>query len=248
MKQILIVRSNPEEVAESASEWLVEKLKSAIAERDRCVIAVSGGSTPKRLYQILAELPEGRIPWSKVHMIWGDERNVPLDHPDSNFGMVRHALLTPLGKAGPNVYPVPIDEKQPQKTADYYEATLRSLFGIQDHRFPSIDIALLGLGDDAHTASLFPFTPALSEMTRWVASNWVEKLSSHRVTLTAPVFNAASHVAFLVCGAGKRQALQSIWHGERDPKTYPAQLIQPKSGELVWILDQAAVESVDPPK
>ncbi len=144
MKNQVIICSDPESVAEAACEWLVDKILSAIAQRDRCVIAVSGGSTPKRLYQMLADLPPNRIPWSKVHLIWGDERNVGLDHPESNFGMVRDALLKPLGKKGPNVYPVPIEQDDPEKAARYYESTLRALMGTQDHSFPSIDVVLLG--------------------------------------------------------------------------------------------------------
>ncbi len=164
MKTFLVAEQDASAVAEAAAQWMIERIKKAIDERDQCVIALAGGTTPKRLYQNLASLPEGTIPWHKVHLVWGDERNVPLDHTDSNFDMVRQAMLNRLGKKGPNVYPVAIDPEDPKKTASYYEATLRALLCRQSNpqawrmqtAFPSIDIVLLGLGDDAHTASLFP--------------------------------------------------------------------------------------------
>lgn len=244
----LLVRADSEQVALTARDWLVARIQQAIAENQFCVIAASGGSTPKRLYELLAQLPDHTLDWSKIHLIWGDERNVPLDHVDSNFRMVRTALLGPLGRSGPNVYPVPIDPENPEESARYYESTLRSLFG---HRllgdFPRIDIALLGVGDDAHTASLFPNSLGLMEKEKWVVSHWVQKLSSYRITLTSPVFNAAANIAFLVCGASKRHALQQIWHEAFEPLQYPTQLIQPTDGDVWWIADQAAVEGIAPP-
>lgn len=247
LKNHIRIAQNPEAVAEAACGWVVDLILAAIKRHDRCIIAASGGSTPKRLYQMLAELPPGKIPWGKVHLIWGDERNVPLDHPDSNFGMVREALLNPLGKRGPNVYPVPIDPSNPTKAAEYYEATVRALLHTPDHDEP-LDLVLLGLGDDSHTASLFPNTQALTEKNRWVLSNWVEKLQSHRITLTPPMINAAAHVAFLVCGSSKKPALQNIWHGAYQPSQYPAQIIAPKCGELWWFVDAPSIEGLELPK
>ncbi len=191
---------------------------------------------------LVASLPTGTVDWSKVHWIWGDERNVPLDHPDSNFLMVRTSLLDKLGRMGPNVYPVPIEPQDPDKAAKYYEATLHSLFASHmEGDWPRIDVALLGIGDDAHTASLFPGSAGLHEQHRWVVSHWIEKLNAHRISLTAPVFNASKDILFLVSGSSKREALQHIWHDPYDPDRYPAQLIRPTRGDVWWMVDEAAV-------
>lgn len=246
MKAYVSVRPDPELVAESARDWLVGRIQQRVRDSERCVIALAGGSTPKRLYELLAELPEGTIPWDKVHLIWGDERNVPLTHEDSNFAMVCKAMLNHLGKRGPNVYPVPIEVEQPDQVASRYEATLKALLGAPDQRWPSVDVALLGLGEDAHTASIFPGTDVIAEKTRWVSSCYVPKLGCYRITLTAPIFNHAKAVAFLVCGESKRQALQQVWHAAHNPRDYPAQLIRP-SEEIWWMLDQAALDSIELP-
>lgn len=249
MSTHLIVKSNAEQLACAARDWLVKQINLAIAERERCLLAASGGSTPKRLYELLAELPSGTVDWSHVHWIWGDERNVPLDHPDSNFLMVRTALLDKLGRHGPNVYPVLIDPQDPAHAAEYYESTLRSLCQAKvQEEWPQIDIVLLGLGDDSHTASLFPGSPGLQETEKWVVSHWIEKLQTFRISLTAPVLNAARQVAFLVSGAGKQVALQHVWHDPYQPELYPAQLIRVKPGETWWMVDEAAVENVAIPK
>lgn len=242
MTNFLVTCPTAESVALSARDWIVHRIRESIEARERCVVALSGGSTPKRLYELLAELPEDTVDWSRVHLVWGDERNVPLDHPDSNFGMVRTVLLNPLGKQGPNVYPVPVDPDSPEKTAEYYEATLRSLLcNGNRNRFPVIDVVLLGLGDDSHTASLFPHSTALTEKQKWVVANPVEKLNTVRITMTAPLLNAGRDVAFLVCGKGKQSAIGTIWHGEQNTARYPAQLIQPTPGNLWWFLDTDAL-------
>jgi 6-phosphogluconolactonase len=234
-----------EDVAQVACDWFIARCHEALQQRERCLVALSGGSTPRRLYRLLADLAPGTIDWSKVHFVWGDERNVPLDHVDSNFAMVEEVMLRRLGKQGPNVYPIPIDADHPDKTADYYEATLRSLLGgPNDTARGVLDIVLLGMGDDTHTASLFPDTAALREHHRWVVSNWVDKLSNYRITLTAPVLNAARDVAFLVCGSSKAPALQAVWHGKHEPSKHPAQLIRPVRGKLWWMVDEAAISNV----
>jgi 6-phosphogluconolactonase len=248
MSTHIIVKPTPEDVALRACDWLVARIGQCIKQKERCVISLSGGSTPKRLYQLLADLPEGTVDWTKVHLIWGDERNVPLDDQDSNFLMVRETLLDRLGKNGPNVYPMPIEVDQPMAVAERYDATLRALLGETDLRWPRIDVVLLGLGDDAHTASLFPGTDILYERTKWVASCWVAKLGTFRISITPPVINSADAVMFLVCGEKKRQALQQIWHAANNPSDYPAQLISPVQGELWWILDDAALERIELPK
>ena len=244
----VLVLADADQVAVAAAERLVSVIREAIQLRGRCTIALSGGSTPERLYRILAGRPEGEIEWSSVHALWGDERNVTLDSSESNFRMVREALLDPLGKRGPNIYPVPIDPDQPQATAERYQETLRQLLQVSGATEPQLDVALLGLGDDAHTASLFPGTAALEASTEWVVANWVPKLDSYRITLTAPLLNLARLKMFLVCGATKTWALDRVWHYRSSFTEYPAQLIEPASGTLSWLIDQAALGTLELPK
>lgn len=247
-----IVKPNAEEVAIAATEWLIETIRECIAARGTCSIALSGGSTPKRLYQLIAENESTSVDWSRVTLIWGDERNVPHDHVDSNYLMVREAWLDRIDAKGhpnsvPAILPVEIHVKSPERAAAEYEAKLKRALASDadsDNEIPSIDVVLLGLGDDAHTASLFPETEALNETNRLFVANFVPKLSAYRLTLTAPMINAARNIAFLVCGASKRPAVDVVLHGPRHPDEYPAQLIEPKLGRLWWFLDTAAASEV----
>jgi 6-phosphogluconolactonase len=230
-----VQRPTAEDVALAARDWFVERTRLAIAERGKCLVALSGGTTPKRLYELLADLDDGEIDWTKVHLFWGDERNVPLDHIDSNYRMVRQALLDRLKSAKPIVHRIPTGDQSPDRAAREYELRMREFAQGAPFHF---DIVLLGLGDDAHTASLFPETLALAITDRWVVANQVEKLSTTRVTLTAPILNAARSVAFLACGPSKQWAIDRVRGEKQNPVLYPAQLIQP-SGELWWFLDEA---------
>lgn len=249
-----IVKPNAEEVALAATEWLIETISECIAARGACSIALSGGSTPKRLYQLIAENETRSVDWSRVTLIMGDERNVPHQHVDSNYRMVKEAWLdrldpTALPKSIPIVLPVEIDVNSPERAATEYEKTIRESLARSntddpDAEIPAIDIVLLGLGDDAHTASLFPETEALNESHRLFVANFVPKFSAFRLTLTAPMINAARNIAFLVCGPSKRPAVDVVMHGPRHPDEYPAQLIEPKLGRLWWFLDTAAATEV----
>jgi 6-phosphogluconolactonase len=230
-----VQRPNSEEVALAARTWFVERARNAIAERGQCLVSLSGGSTPKRLYELLAELDDGVIDWPKVHLFWGDERNVPLDHIDSNYRMVRQALLDRLKDSKPVVHRIPTGDQPVDRAAREYELRMREFARGAPFRF---DVVLLGLGDDAHTASLFPESMALNITDRWVVANQVEKLATTRITLTAPIFNAARNVAFLVCGSSKQWAIDRIRGSIYNPTAYPAQLIQP-DGELWWFVDEA---------
>lgn len=248
-----VVKPNAEEVAIAATEWLIETIQECLAARGQCSIALSGGSTPKRLYQLIAENETESLDWSQVTLIWGDERNVPPEHVDSNYNMVREAWFDRLDpqktpKSIPRILQVGIDVKAPERAAARYEKQLKELLISDDERddadIPLIDIVLLGLGDDAHTASLFPETEALKESNRLFVANFIPKFSAYRLTLTAPIINAARNVAFLVCGASKRPAVDVVMHGPRHPDEYPAQLIEPKLGRLWWFLDAAAASEV----
>jgi 6-phosphogluconolactonase len=197
-------------------------------------VALSGGSTPKRIYELIAER---KLDWPHIHWFWGDERNVPLDHADSNARMVHEALLDRVDIPRSNIHEVPVDVETPAEAAKQYEQILRQHFG--EATFPMWDLALQGLGDDAHTASLFPETDAVQEHKRWFVENWVEKLGSYRYTLTAPAINSARQIWFMVAGNGKQNALKTVLSGPNAPELYPAQLINANR----WLVTQDAVEN-----
>lgn len=208
--------------------------KEAIAKRGVFRVTLSGGSTPKRLYELLATK---ELPWQNIEFYWGDERNVTEDHADSNCRMVRGALLNHLPAEAVNAFPVPVDPNDPAATALAYETKLRETFAGQDA--PVWDLALLGMGDDAHTASLFPETDAIDRNDRWFVENWVPKLDTFRYTLTQPAINSARQRWFLVGGANKRQALASVRSAATDlpPRLFPSRLIDsPK-----WFVTRDAV-------
>ncbi len=192
----------------------------SVEERGIANISLSGGSTPKRLYELLASRD---LPWDKIHWFWGDERNVPRDDDQSNQKMVRNAMLTKAGVPESNIHAVPVDPEHPQRVAEQYETLLREHF--TEEAFPQWDLVLLGMGDDAHTASLFPGTTALQEEQRWFVENWVEKFDSFRYTLTVPAIRSARESWFLVSGSGKQDALRAVWRGPESPLDYPSQLI-----------------------
>jgi 6-phosphogluconolactonase len=202
---------------------------------------LAGGSTPKATYGILARDYAERIDWSRVHVFFGDERNVPPDHEDANYRMAREALLdhVPIGGVHRMRGELPPDE-----AAAAYEVELREFFGAE--KLPRFDLILLGIGGDGHTASLFPETPALEVHDRWVVANPVPKLDTTRITLTVPVINAARSVVFLAAGKDKAEALKEILEGDADPREYPAKLVQPPGGPE-WMLDRAAAGSLGEP-
>lgn len=230
------VYANAEEVADAARDWFVDRAREAISQRGRCLVALSGGSTPKRLYELLAELPQGTIDWPKVELFFGDERDVAADHPESNYRMVRLALIDRLATIQPRVYPIPCGAFPPEEAAHRYEELLHQIADGPNFIF---DVIFLGLGNDAHTASLFPGTRAIHEHSRWVVANEVPQLKTWRVTMTAPLLNAGRDVAFLVCGGNKRWALDRAEDPDRQPNLYPVQLIQPAEPAW-WFLDAAA--------
>ena len=231
-----------EDVARAAAERFVELAQSAADERGRFAVALAGGSTPKRTYELLAgEDYAGRVDWSKVHIFFGDERMVPPDDEESNYRMASEAMLSRLPVPPENVHRIN-GLGDAVANARLYEDELRTFFN--NDAWPSFDLVLLGMGDDGHTASLFPGTQALDEQADWVAANWVEKLNAYRVTLTAPAINRAAHVIFLVTGANKAAPLREVLRGELDPRRLPSQLIKPLEGSLEWLVDKAAAEQL----
>jgi 6-phosphogluconolactonase len=210
----------------------------AVAARGRFSVALSGGSTPKNLYSLLAGGTTPPISWDKVFFFWGDERHVPPTDPDSNYRMTNEALLSKISARPENVFRIPAEEKDAGAAASAYEQTLRNFFRLQPGGLPRFDLILLGIGTEGHTASLFPGTSALEESHRLVAANWVEKLHTHRITFTLPVLNNAACVMFLVSGAGKAEIVQRILEGSGEE--LPAQRVHPSDGRLVWVVDGAA--------
>lgn len=232
------------ELARGAAEEFVRRAGEAAHARGRFSMALSGGSTPRRLFALLADPAEpyrDRIDWRAVHLFWGDERHVPPDHPESNYRMAREALIERVPIPAENVHRIRSEEPDAARAASLYEDDLRAFF----RDAPRFDFVLLGLGADAHTASLFPGTAAVHERERWVAAPWIGKLGTFRITLTPAVLNRAASVIFLVQGEEKAGALRAVLAGERDPDRWPAQVIRPENGEVLWLLDRAAASGLE---
>lgn len=239
-----VVRVAPDAaaLARLAAEEVVLRAEAAVAARGRFAIALAGGSTPRALHALLADPDEpfrARIPWERAHVFFGDERHVPPDHPDSNYGMARATLLAKVPIPAGNVHRIRA-ELEPDAAAAEYEEELRRVLGAgsPDAGKPRLDLALLGLGADGHTASLFPGSPALLEASRLVAAPWVEHLRHHRITLTLPALRAARAAAFLVSGAGKAARVADVLEGAG--ASLPAGLVRPVEGDLLWLLDAPA--------
>lgn len=215
----------------AAADEVLRVARSALADRGRCDLALAGGSTPRRLYSLVAARA-AELDWSRVHFFFGDERCVPPHHAESNYRMARETLLSAPALAAAHVHRIHA-ELPPAEAAAQYEQEMRAHFDVE---LPRFDLVLLGMGPDGHTASLFPGTPALAEQQRWVVANWVANFGASRLTLTYPVLNNAAEVMFLVIGAEKRAALRQIF---RDHQPLPAAAVQP-SGKLLWLLDPAA--------
>ncbi len=204
----------------------------------RFTVALSGGSTPKAMFEVLAGKPfASALPWASIYFFWGDERCVPPDHADSNYRMANEALLSKVPVPRENVFRIPAEDEDHERAADDYSETLKRFF--HEER-PVFDLIFLGMGADGHTASLFPGTSALKAQDRLVAANYVEKFRSWRITLTASAINRARNIIFLVAGADKAPALREVIAGERDPDQYPSQLIRPLHSALLWMVDEAA--------
>jgi 6-phosphogluconolactonase len=216
--------SSPMELARGAAEYFVARAPRTVA--------LSGGSTPRLLYQLLAD--EKQVPWPEIHFFWSDERHVPPDHPDSNYRMTNEALLSHVPVPQNNIHRIPGENPDASAAASDYEQTL---IEITNSSLPRLDLILLGLGSDGHTASLFPGSEALHETQRLVVAPWIEKLNTYRITMTLPLLNNGASIVFLVSGKDKAEIVREVLEG---PKNYPAQEINPTSGELIWMLDKDA--------
>ena len=226
-----------------AAEKFVEIGNSVISESGRFTVALSGGSTPKGLYGLLSsEEFTGKIDWTKVYFFFGDERNVPHDSDESNFKMARESLLDRLQISEKQIFAWQTNLTNPEKIAETYRETIKNFFDLGENEFPRFDLILLGIGDDGHTASLFPETKALDEKEKIAVENRVEKFGSFRLTFTFPTINNARSVIFLVAGDKKAETVRKILRDENDTEKLPAQSIELKDGELFWLIDGEAAK------
>ncbi|HEV2707614.1 MAG TPA: 6-phosphogluconolactonase [Pyrinomonadaceae bacterium] len=235
------VFDDAEQVARATAARFVELADLSLRERGNFSVALSGGSTPRRVYELLAADFGERVRWPSVEIFFGDERCVPPEHRDSNYRMADEALLSRVPLSPASVHRMACEDDA-DEGARRYEQQLRAYF--KDQEWPRFDLVMLGMGEDGHTASLFPYTRALGEQQAWVVANRVEHLEALRLTLTVPAINHARHVLFNVVGAGKAERLREVLQGARDPERLPAQLIRPTTGRLAWFLDRAAAEKL----
>ncbi len=230
----------------AAALEFVQQANDAVNARGVFHLALSGGSTPKGLFALLVtdEALRQKIAWDKIHFWWSDERHVPPDHPDSNFKMAHDALLSRAPIPAQNIHRIRAENPDASQTALDYENELRVTFQTDAPAFPQFDLILLGMGPDAHTASLFPGTKALHETTRLVVANWLGKLFTWRITFTAPFINHARCVMFLVAGEDKALPLKGVLEGPHEPAQMPAQLIVPTDGRLILFVDEKAASQL----
>ena len=240
----LCVLDSPEEIASDAARRFSSLARTIAEAGDTFRVALSGGSTPKLLYRLLAS-DEFRdtVPWNSIQFFFGDERWVPLTHPDSNYKLANDELFTKVAVQPENIFPMPTEDLSPEQAAQLYEATLRRAF--QEEGLPLFDLIFLGMGDDGHTASLFPHTDVIYESKKLVASPFVEKLKSHRITLTPPMLLSADRVLFMVAGASKAPALREVLQGEYNFEQYPSQLLRNAMGQVTWLADKAATSDLN---
>ena len=246
MKPTLRIYKDPAELALKAARHFSRLADQYVLGNGRFTVALAGGSTPRAMYSLLAEEPFlDTLPWNSVFFFFGDERTVPPDHPESNFRMAREALLSKVPVPDSNVFRIAGEEADPHAAAARYSEQLESFFAPDA---PRLDLVLLGMGTDGHTASLFPHSAALKSREEYVAANFVEQFQSHRITLTAKTINLARNVTFLVSGYDKAEALHRVIEDPFSPEELPSQLIRPNDGGLLWMVDEAAQSLLQNPR
>ena len=240
------VSQTPEELAAAAAEMFAAVAGDAVTARGVARVAISGGTTPKVMFALLGDQSQpyfARVPWDKLHLFWVDERCVPPTDAESNYRMTNEAMLSHVPLPASQIYRM-AGELDPALAASQYEATIRAAFGLGGAEMPVFDLVLLGMGDDGHTASLFPHTAALDDLTSIVVANHVPQKDTWRITLTSPVINGGRVVAFLIENTNKAQVVHDVFLGAYDPESKPSQLVRPTSGELTLLLDAAAASKL----
>jgi len=242
----LHISKNTDELSIQVADWMVDHINKTLQKQGRFTLVLSGGSTPKKLNELLTtEAYKNKIDWSKVHIFWGDERFVPFNDERNNAKMAFDTLLNQVPVAKDNIHVMQTENITPEDSAKAYEEVLKNYFPQTGNRKPEIgntfDLVILGMGDDGHTLSLFPGkTEVIHETEKLCTSLWLESQDMYRVTLTHPIVNQSAAVAFLVTGSNKVKALHEVLKGEFNPDVYPSQIIKPIHGELHWFLDEAA--------
>ena len=236
--------TTPQELFAAAAEEVIRAAADAVQQRGRFTIALSGGSTPRGLFNLLATNARTVLPWDRMFFFWGDERHVPPTDPDSNYRMADETMLSKIPVAAGNVFRMAAENPDAAAAAEAYEQTLQKFFQLEPGQVPVFDLILLGMGPDGHTASLFPGTTGLQEKSRLVIANWVEKFKTSRLTFTLPVLNAARCVTFLVSGTDKAPALHAVLESDAPGEQYPSKLIRPTDGKLIWLVDRAAASEL----
>jgi 6-phosphogluconolactonase len=236
--------STPQELFAAAAEEVIQAAKHAVASRGRFTIALSGGSTPKSLFNLLATNAKNVLPWESMFFFWGDERHVPPTDAESNYRMADEAMLSKVPVPAGNIFRVPAENPDAAAAAAAYEQTIQKFFALEPGKFPRFDLILLGMGPDGHTASLFPGTAGLREKSHLVIANWVEKFKTHRITFTLPALNAAHDVTFLISGTDKAEALKAVLESNAPGEQYPSKLVRPSDGKLIWLIDRAAASGL----
>lgn len=247
-REIRIVQ-NATQLARVAAAAFASLAEQTVAAKGSFSVALAGGSTPKAMFVLLADASEkfrARVPWSHIHFFWGDERHVPPDHAESNYRMAAETLLSRVPVPPEHIHRIRSERADASQAAQEYELELRDFFKLEAGQWPRFDLALLGMGADGHTASLFPGTTALHEQMRLAVAVWVQTLQTYRITLTPPVFNHAARVIFMVSGQEKAETLRRVLEGEYQPERWPSQLIAPQQGHLLWLIDQAAASLLSP--
>lgn len=238
-----------EDLAAAAAEFFAVVVSAAVAARGVARVALSGGTTPKRMFALLADRSAptfAQVPWERLEIFWVDERCVPPTDAESNYRMTEEAMLSHVPVAAGQIHRME-GELDPEVAAARVEAAIRAAFRLEGAETPAFDLVLLGLGEDGHTASLFPHTEALNELGRIAVANHVPQKETWRITLTAPVIQQGREVAFLIEGVAKAQVVRDVFRGAYDPEAKPAQLIRPASGRLTLLLDAAAAEKLPRP-
>lgn len=238
---MLHVYKTPDEVSHALAEWITTNIETTLQKQDRFTFVLTGGNSPKQLYELLAAAPyRDRINWSKLHIFWGDERAVPFDDSRNNAKMTYEHLLNKVPVVPEQVH-IMDTTLSPDNSAKAYETILHGYFPKEGTTF---DLVLNGMGDDGHTLSLFPHTPVIHEKNAWVTSFYLDAQQMYRITLTAPIVNRARKVAFITFGTNKANALYEVLRGEFNVDQFPSQIIQPESGQLHWFVDEAAASKV----
>jgi len=232
------VFKNVDQLSQHGADLLMKLINEHVAQKDHCNLCLAGGNSYRSIYEIIAEYEE-EVAWDKVHFFWGDERCVPITHEDSNAAMAYDTLLNEIPVSSRQIH-IMHGEKAPEEAVKQYRAVLDQYFTEE----AGMDIVLLGLGDDGHTASLFPGTAVLDEKQERVSGVYVPKLDTYRITLTAPFLNRSQHTIFVAYGKKKANAVQQVLEGAEDFQQYPAQLIKPQDGEVFWLLDEDAATSL----